>query len=110
MTFWRCILLTGYLAGLFFGFGLFRSAGSVMYAHIKERMPLHLAGTAMTGINFFTMIGPAVFLHGLGTLMQRLYPEASRGPQAFAAALWLCKGCLVVAGVLYLFTRNKSEI
>ena len=83
--------------------------GYLMYPHIKDLVPHHMAGAAMTGINFFTMIGPAVFLQGLGALMQRLYPNASRGPQAFTAAFWLCACCsLVIAGLLY-FHQEKTE-
>lgn len=94
------------LSLLFFGFGFFSGGGLLMYPHIKEIMPLKMAGAAMTGINFFTMIGPAVFLQGLGNLMQRLYPQASRGPQAFQAAFLLCVGCLCVVAILYCFARN----
>lgn len=47
----------------------------------------------MTGINFFTMIGSAVFLQGLGSLMQYLYPETSRSPEAFMVAFSLCAIC-----------------
>jgi MFS family permease len=93
---------------LFFGFGLSSAAGLLMYPHIKDLVPQQMAGAAMTGVNFFTMIGPAVFLQGLGMLMQRLYPGASRGPAAFDTALMLCAGSLVLAGVLYLFTRNSN--
>jgi sugar phosphate permease len=100
------IVVTGLL---FFMFGLSSAAGLLMYPHIKELVPQQMAGAAMTGINFFTMIGPAVFLQGLGVLMQRLYPEASRGPQAFATALWVCASFLVLAGVLYLFTRKAEK-
>ena len=96
------------MGGLFFLFGLCSAAGLLMYPHIKDLVPHQMAGAAMTGVNFFTMIGPAVFLQGLGILMQRMYPDASRGPQAFAAALWLCAACLVVAGVLYIFTQTKA--
>ena len=91
---------------LFFGFGLIRGTGFLMYAHIKERMPMEMAGTAMTGINFFTMIGPAVFLQGLGSLMQSLYPQASRGPEAFNTAFLLCALCLAGVSFLYLFTKD----
>jgi fucose permease len=64
------------LFALFFGFGFSSSSGQIMYAHIKERMPLKNAGTAMTGINFFTMIGVAFFLHGLGWVInERSTPE-----------------------------------
>jgi sugar phosphate permease len=98
-----------WMAFLFFGFGLFRSTGFLMYPHIKELMPIAMAGAAMTGINFFTMMGPAVFLQGLGSLMQRLYPDVSRGPEAFQAALLLCMACLVGIGLLYPFTRNAKR-
>ncbi len=64
----------------------------------------------MTGINFFNMMGPAVFLQGLGILMQRLYPNASRGPAAFDAVFLVCMVCLAGAALLYLFTAgNKTN-
>jgi hypothetical protein len=78
-----------------------------MYPHIKEMMAPEMAGVAMTGINFFNMIGPAVFLQGLGSLMQAVYPEASRGPEAFNAAFIVCIVGLAVAATVYLFTRER---
>ena len=95
------------LALLFFCFGFFNAAGLLMYPHIKEMMPLEMAGVAMTGVNFFNMIGPAIFLQGLGSLMQALYPDASRGPEAFKAAFIMCSVCLVIATTLYFFTSEK---
>ena len=95
------------LALLFFCFGFFNAAGLLMFPHIKEMMPLEMAGVAMTGINFFNMIGPAVFLQGLGSLMQAFYPDASRGPEAFNVAFKMCSVCLVIATTLYFFTREK---
>ena len=95
-----------FLAALFFGFGFTSSAGQIMYAHIKERMPIERAGTAMTGINFFTMGGVAVFLQGLGNLMQQLYPEASLGSAAFKCSFLFCAACLAVTVVLYGFTQE----
>ncbi len=70
-------------------------------------MPPQMAGVAMTGINFFNMIGPAIFLQGLGSLMQTLYPDASRGPQAFNSAFIVCSVCLAIAIMLYFFTAEK---
>jgi hypothetical protein len=63
----------------------------------------------MTAVNFFTMLGPAVFLQGLGSLMQHLHPDASRGAEAFQAAIMVCTAALVLAGALYGFTRNPSS-
>ncbi len=91
---------------LFFGFGFFNATGILMYPHIKELMPAEMSGAAMTGINFFTMIGPAIFLQGLGTLMQTLYPTASRGPEAFYAAFMVCLACLGLITILYCFTNE----
>ena len=96
------------MALLFFCFGLFNATGVLMYPHIKELVPLQMSGAAMTGINFFTMIGPATFLQGLGILMQTLYPNASRGPEAFNAAFMVCIGSLLLVVVLYCFTREKG--
>jgi sugar phosphate permease len=95
------------MALLFFCFGFFNAAGLLMYPHIKELMPSEMSGAAMTGINFFTMFGPAVFLQGLGALMQTLYPEASRGPDAFNAVFVVCLTFLLVMAVLYALTAEK---
>lgn len=92
---------------LFFGFGFCSASGILMYPHIKELMPADMAGAAMTGINFFTMIGPALFLQGLGSLMQSLYPAASRGPEAFQAAFVVCIACMGLITILYCFTDEK---
>ncbi|MBW2430727.1 MAG: MFS transporter [Deltaproteobacteria bacterium] len=98
-----------YVLGLlFFCFGFFNATGVLMYPHIKELMPAEMSGAAMTGINFFTMIGPAIFLQGLGTLMQTLYPAASRGPDAFNAAFLLCIVCLLMVTALYFYTKEKQ--
>jgi sugar phosphate permease len=96
------------LAPIFFAFGLASAGGMLMYPHIKDLMPQNMAGAAMTGINFFNMMGPALFLQGLGILMQRLYPHASRGPAAFDAAFWICIVSLTGAALLYLFTPGKK--
>jgi nitrate/nitrite transporter NarK len=96
------------LAGaVFLAFGLASASGMHVYAHIKALVPKDMAGAAMSGTNFFTMMGPAVFLQGLGIAMQGLYPEASRGPEAFSTALLICVVCQAAIGVLYLFTRSK---
>jgi len=92
-----------------FSFGFVRATGLLMYVHIKESMPLEMAGTAMTGINFFTMIGPALFLQGLGIFMQSLYPESSRGVEAFTASFLVCACCFLLVAVSYLFTRDTMH-
>ena len=88
-------------------FGLVGSTGGLMYTHIKEIMPLEKAGTAMTGINFFTMVGAAAFLQGLGRYMQSFYSDNPFGADAFQGIFVLCAICLLVVSVLYLFTMDS---
>ena len=97
---------TAILTILFFSFGFFFGAGMVMYAQIKELMPAEMSGTAMAGINFFGLMGVAVFLHLLGSLMQLLYPEAPLGRSAFKMTYLFCFGFLTITTLLYLFTRD----
>jgi predicted MFS family arabinose efflux permease len=94
-------------SAIFLAFGIASASGMHVYAHIKALVPTDMAGAAMSGTNFFTMMGPAVFLQGLGITMQSLYPEASRGPDAFSTALLICVVCQGGIGVLYLFTRSR---
>jgi hypothetical protein len=81
-----------------------------MYTHIKERMPSHLAGTAMTGINLFTMFGAAFFVHGLGVLMQKTFAEQAFSLSAFHLSFLLCAGFMMAVFVLYVFTREDRKI
>jgi sugar phosphate permease len=94
------------LSLLFFSFGFFTGAGQIVFAHIKERMPAERAGTAMTGVNFFTMLGVAAFLQGLGGLMQFLYPGESLGAPAFRVSFLFCAACLALTLALYGFTAE----
>ncbi len=93
---------------LLFALGFCSSAGMVMYAHIKELMPLDQAGIAMTGVNFFTMAGAAVFLQGMGGIMQYLYPGASMGLGAFRGAFIFCAISIAVVALAYTFSTDTS--
>jgi MFS family permease len=92
---------------VFLAFGVVSASGMHVYTHVKTLFPSEMAGAAMSGANFFTMMGAAVFLQVLGVAMQELYPAASRGPEAFGTALLICLLCQAAIGVLYLFTRSR---
>jgi sugar phosphate permease len=92
---------------LFFSIGLFQP-GTLMYVQMKEIMPLRMAGMAMTGVNFFTMVGAAFFLQTLGGLMQSLYPEASRSLPAFHTAFLLCAAFMASVAISYMFTKDAK--
>ncbi|MHB8829237.1 MAG: MFS transporter [Syntrophales bacterium] len=95
-------------AGLvFFFFGFFTASGQLMYTQIKELFPASMTGTALTGINFFTMTGPAFFLQLLGFIMQTLYPAASFSQAAFTVSLYFCFFCQLLAGLIYIMTKEK---
>jgi sugar phosphate permease len=96
--------MTGFI---FFFFGFFTSSGQLMYTHIKELFPSSMTGTAMTGINFFTMTGPAFFLQILGFIMQTFYPAASFSQAAFTASLYFCLFFQLLAGLIYIMTKEK---
>jgi MFS family permease len=91
---------------LFFGFGFSSSSGMVMYAHIKDLMPIKDAGLAMTGINFFTMVGAAIFIQGMGTIMQWIYPRASMSLDAFRGSFTACAILLVAITFIYALTTD----
>ncbi len=95
------------LALIFILFGVVGSTGGLMYTHIKEIMPLEKAGTAITGINFFTMVGAAAFLQGLGRYMQSFYSDNPFGAGAFQGIFVFCAVCLLMVSVLYACTRDS---
>lgn len=97
------------LALLFFLLGLITSAGGIMYSQIKEQVPIENAGAAMIGINFFTMVGSAVFLQGMGIFMQSTYPEAPMGTAAFRGTFVLCAACLLLVAFIYFFTTDTGR-
>jgi sugar phosphate permease len=94
------------LAVLLFSFGLFGSFGIVMYAHIKELMPSEMSGTALTGINLFTMLGGAAMLQGLGWVLDHVVAAGGRTAPDYHPAFLLCAGGVALALVGYLFATD----
>jgi nitrate/nitrite transporter NarK len=99
------------IAVVFAFLGVTSSFGQVMYAHVKELMPLRMAGMAMSGVNFFTMLGAAAFLHGMGWVLDHGYAGAgSRGPDAYRAAFLVGSSAAALAFAAYCLTRDPPEM
>jgi MFS family permease len=97
------------LLSLFLLIGLLSAPGQIMYAHIKELTPIEMAGTSMTGINFFNMLGPAVLLQAAALFM----PSEVSGltsPEFFTPVWLLLSGGLLLSGVLYLLIPDSREM
>ena len=94
---------------MFFGFGFSSGSGQIMYAHIKERMPLKNAGGAMTGINFFTMMGGAFFLHGVGWAIKTFYPGGSPEPEVLRLVFAFFGASLVLTALMYMLTVDVKR-
>jgi nitrate/nitrite transporter NarK len=89
--------------------GLASSFGQVVYAHVKDVMPDRMAGMAMTGVNFFVMLGAATFLHVMGWILDRsALPGGGRTAHGYEVAFLLAGGSVAVAFVGYLFTRDPA--
>ena len=55
-----------WLGLIMFAFGFFGAFGQIMFAHMKDLMPPEMAGTALSGINFFIMGGAQCLPDGPG--------------------------------------------
>jgi sugar phosphate permease len=89
------------------GLGVASGFGQIAYAHVKDLVPAHMAGMAMTGVNFFVMFGAAAFLHGTGWVLERASgPSGARGPAGYGAAF--LAAAVVVALSLALYARTRD--
>jgi nitrate/nitrite transporter NarK len=88
--------------------GVTSSFGQVVYAHVKELMPVRMAGMAMTGVNFFTMFGAATFLHGMGWVLDHASENGQRGIEGYRAAFLAAAVTMAAAFALYLITREAG--
>lgn len=87
-------------------FGLSAGSGIVMYAHIKELVPKAMVGMALTGINFFSMLGGGFFLHLMGWVIGHSGQEQLQ-PEAYRSAFLLGTIGLAAAFCIYLKTERR---
>ncbi|MBW1998005.1 MAG: MFS transporter, partial [Deltaproteobacteria bacterium] len=96
------------LGAIFFFLGLSSGFGIIMYAHIKEWVPGDMQGMAFTGINLFTMLGAAVFMQGMGWILDHLSTGMAAGPEDYQKAFFIGFLGTVVALCVYSFTREGA--
>jgi predicted MFS family arabinose efflux permease len=94
------------LVAIFFSFGMLSAPGQIMYAHIKELTPPGMAGTSMTGINFFNMLGPAVLLQAAALFIPHEV-SGMTSPELFTPVWLFLSGGLLLSGVLYLLIADS---
>ena len=92
---------------LFLGF--FSSFGLVMFAHIKETMPSEMTGVSLTGVNLFTMLGAAVYLQGMGKVLDLSSSSGQGGTEGYGTAFLLGFFGVAIAFVCYICTRESSK-
>jgi hypothetical protein len=60
----------------------------------------------MAGVNFFTMLGAAAFVHGTGWILDRGAVGGARAPEGYRAAFLASALVVAAAAALYAFTRD----
>jgi MFS family permease len=91
---------------IFLLLGLAAAPGQIMFPHIKELVPQEITATAMTGVNLFTMLGPAFLTQAIGFVVGAR-PEDLTGPESFRAGWYLLAGGLSLAACLYLLVPES---
>lgn len=93
----------------FSSLGLFAGICNVVYAHIKGVMPPEMAGMALTGINFFTMLGVGAYIHLMGWALECVPVEKQAGLEGYEIAFLPGLIGLAATTLLYFFTRESKE-
>lgn len=96
----------GWLGLIFLVFGIFSAFGIVMYAHIKQVVPSDMTGMALTGVNLFTMLGGAIFLQGMGFILDLMDTSNGTPLENFHVLFLVALVAGLLSLFLYLFTRE----
>jgi MFS family permease len=75
------------LVAHFWLLGFTSAALYILYTQVKESFPLAIAGTALTALNFFVILGAAMFQQMTGLIMGSWKPSAG-GTLPLAAYQW----------------------
>lgn len=103
LSYWL-LVLQFWLLGLSFG------SNNILYVQIKETFPPSMAGTAMTGLNLFVIIGAAFFQHMMGAVMNNwaTSPEGILPVIAYQWGFGVCAFLLALAIIIFSSSRDTS--
>lgn len=99
------LLLQFWLLGITF------ASNIILYAQVKETFPLSIAGTALTSLNFFFILGAAAIQHLIGIIMSRWQPQAT-GALPLDAYQWgfgCAAALLAIALAIYCTSRDTRH-
>jgi len=96
------LVLQFWLIGVGFG------SHNILYSHVKETFSLPMAGTAMTGLNFFIILGAAVFQHLMGAVINH-WPASQSGIFPVVAYRWgFGLGVALLATALFIYISSED--
>ncbi len=92
---------------MFFCMGFLNSSSMIMYANIKELLPIAISGTAMSTVNFFTMAGAGFFQHVMGFIIEKFsFNQGQLPAEAFSFSFRLCFFAAAIGAISYVFVRE----
>lgn len=90
--------------------GVTGASSFILYAQVKETFPLCIVGTALTALNFFVVLGAAMFQHMIGIIMDNWQPSIT-GILPFVAYQWgfgISAIVLALALAVYMSSRDTG--
>jgi predicted MFS family arabinose efflux permease len=91
---------------LFFMLGMAAAPGQIMFSHIKELVPSDVIGTAMTGVNLFTMLGAAILTQILGFFIGNAQEYMLRAVD-FNMGFYFCSLGLIISSFFYALVPDR---
>jgi MFS family permease len=95
-------------SAVFMLLGFFSGFGMLAYTHIKELFPLSMSGTVTAGVNFFIMIGGAVFMQAIGIIISS-YGDTNQvySSGAYHVAFLICLMGMIASLIFYSFSKSN---
>jgi hypothetical protein len=81
----------------------------VLFSQIKELFDIRMCATAMTAINFFSMMGSAVYMHVMGKIIE-VFPKVGGvyPPRAYHIAFLSCLLGIAITLAFYGFSKDTK--